>query len=185
MNLNKKKLIRLSILFRKKGKIFSFAFVVILLNSCSSWVSYEDKNGNNDIIVYEDSLINIQRSTEVLGDELIISHLVNRKVKFATINFSINDISDQIENVKLKDSFSYSSSYKKYWYKKFIEIPIDFRNLQECASYQVIYYYPSKNIKGNQIIISTNFDFLINGKSYLVNHIDTLFKHKKYHIPQP
>ena len=173
MNLNKKKLIRLSILFRKKGKIFSFAFVVILLNSCSSWVSYEDKNGNNDIIVYEDSLINIQRSTEVLGDELIISHLVNRKVKFATINFSINDISDQIENVKLKDSFSYSSSYKKYWYK----------NCVTCN--QKIYYNPSKNIKGNQIIISTNFDFLINGKSYLVNHIDTLFKHKKYHIPQP
>jgi len=185
MNLNKRNHILLSILFRRKVKVFNLVFVVILFNSCSSWISYEDKNGNNDIIIYEDSLLYIQRSTEVLGDELMISHLVTIKAKFSNANFLINDISDQIENLKVKDSFSYSCSYKKYWYKKFSEIPIGVRKLQECASYQIIYYYPTKDLIGNQIIISTNFDYWSNGKSYLVNRIDTLIKHKTYHMPQP
>lgn len=185
MNLNKKNLILLIIQFRRINKLFNLIFVVILFNSCNSWISYEDKNGSNNIIIYEDSLICIQRSTEVLGDELMISHLVTKKGNFSNANFLINDISDQIENLKAIDSFSYSCSYKKYWLKKFSEIPINFRNFQECTTYQIIYYYHSNDLKGRQMVINTNIDYLNNGKSYSVNRIDTLIKHKTYHMPQP
>lgn len=158
--------------------------IVVLLSSCSSWVSYDLKE-SNDVIIYNDSLITIQRSTEILGDELMVSHLVNKKKDFSLDLFSIKNISDKINNLNPKDSLSFyqTCKYKKYWYRNFSEISPNFKNLENCGSYQIIYYYPLKETKKN-IIITTNLEFIINGKGYATIRIDTLTKNKKYHIPQ-
>ncbi|MEO8771642.1 MAG: hypothetical protein ABI402_16220 [Ferruginibacter sp.] len=186
MNLNKMTPFQRNILFKRKNNIFFYIVIVLILNSCSTWVSYDSKNGSNDIIIYEDSLIRIQRSTEVIAGKLQISHLVDRKKKFETGKCSIENISDDIKDTNNKDSLSFyeSCSFKKYWYSKFSDIPLRFRNLQDCASFQIIYYYPAKAIK-DKIIICTNLNFILNGKNYEIKNVDTLFRNTEYHTPQP
>ncbi len=170
----------------KRVAILSFLFIILLLPySCTSRTHYEDKSGENNARIFEDSFITIQRSTEVLGDELMISHIVNKKMDFSQENFSINDISDQVEGMIIKDSFSYfACDYREYWYKAFSDVPSGLRNLQKCPSYQIIYYYPIKNLK-NRIVIRTNLNFSVIGTNHSIRNIDTLIKNTTYHIPQP
>jgi len=168
-----------------KNLAIPFSFLLILI-SCSSRTSYDLKNGSNDIIIYSDSFITIQRSTEVLGDELFISHIVNRKREFIDEDFTILNISDSIENINLKDSFSFSEfcNFKKCWYKSFVEIPLPFRNLQNCNSYQVIYYFDFRNVKNKSLVIRTNIKFSTNHLITSSEIIDTLMRNTTHSIPQ-
>lgn len=170
----------------KRIAIPGFLIIILLLPySCTSRIHYGDKSGGNDAHIFEDSLITIQRSTEVLGDELMISHIVDKKMDFSPENFSINDISDQVETMRIKDSFSYfACDYNEYWYKTFSDVPSGLRNLQKCPSYQIIYYYSIKSLK-NRIVIRTNLNLSVNGTNHSIRNIDTLIKNTTYHIPQP
>ena len=169
-----------------KNLLIAISSLLILI-SCSSRISYDMKNGSNDLVIYSDSFLTIQRSTEVLGDELFISHLVTKKREFKNDDFSFLSISDSIQNVNLKDSISFyeSCNFKKYWYKSFTEIPLASRNFKNCDSYQVIYYFDFKNKNDRSLIIKTNTKFSNHELITSLDIIDTLIRNKTYHIPQP
>ena len=83
--------------------LFLFTCTVFILNSCTPHTSYNMKKGSSSIIIYDDNYISIQRSTEVLSDELFVSHLINKKADFKDEDFTILDISDSIANTKALD----------------------------------------------------------------------------------
>jgi hypothetical protein len=144
-----------------------FSIGVVMITSCTTRVTYKNKDGSNDILIYKDSLFSIQRSTELFGDKLMVSHLINRVNSFSDTSFSIDNIADIINNISYADSMSLyeSCSFKTYSYKTFTEIPSEFRSLQNCASYQIIYYYPIEKIVGDDIIVNTSLKFSIRGKN--------------------
>ena len=167
--------------------LFLFTCTVFILNSCTPHTSYNMKKGSSSIIIYDDNYISIQRSTEVLGDELFVSHLINKKADFKDEDFTILDISDSIANTKALDSFSLyeSCSYKKLWFNSFNEIPLTIRNLKNCNSYQVIYYYNIRDFKNKSLVIKTNTKFSNNQLITSSQILDTLIRNTTYSLPQP
>lgn len=159
--------------------------LLLFINACTPWQSY-DLKGSNDILIYEDNLIKIQRSTEIINNQLMISHLLTKKEDFSHENFSIEELSNKISGIEFNDSPSFyeACSYKKYWYKNFLDIPSSLRNLDNCNSSQIIYYFTINNIK-KSIVINTDLKFKVSGKYHAINKIDTLYINKQYHIPQP
>jgi hypothetical protein len=177
---------RLIVLLTPTIFFVSLVCSMLLLYSCRESVSYVDKKGNNDVLIYEDSLISIQRSTEKLGDEIIISHIVTRRDTFSTANYLISTISDQIPLLKPRDSFTVTYNVTEQWYKSFSDTSFDARNLarnlQINTRFQITYYFPLNKFEDDKFSIDFTLGLKINGTIHTFYRKDTLFK-RSVHMP--
>lgn len=155
-----------------------------IFSACSTWKWY-DVDGNNDVIIYEDSVLKIQRSTEIIDKQLTISHMVTKKKNISSGNYIVENLTDSIIKMKSSDSLSFyeSCTFKKKWYKKFTDIPPELKSFDSCYSSQIIYYYTLDKFE-KKITLETNLSLKIYGRYYMINKSDTLCLNKKYHILQ-
>jgi hypothetical protein len=166
---------------QKNLKIFFLVIIVVFFSSCSERIYYESKNGNNDILI-DNKYIIIQRSTEVLGGNLHVSHNIDSKTIYKS-KFILESISDSISNIVNYSEVYVSCSFKKLK-MKFENLPDSIKNFSACSNLQFISFFSTKNNDiGNPIYLHTKLVLKIENKDTVVNIIDTLFKKKYRYMP--
>ena len=168
--------------WRRTISAMSVGAILLFLGSCSAYVEYVDKNGNNDILVYEDSLITIQRSTEKLGDEILVSHIVRKKDNFSRREYSISNISDHIPFLKARDSFAFSYNVTEQRYKSFSDIPVIAKSFENYTSFQIVNYFPIEKFEDKEFSIYFKLEVNINGTIHTFYRNDTVFKASHYRL---
>lgn len=171
--------------FKKCKKAFIFLCLFVVATSCTEKISYVNSYGSNNEVIYKDSSFAVQRSTEVLGSDLLISHIVSKLDSSNKYGFSILKLADGVEGMSVSDTLSIYSNLKEYSFKRLLDVPDEIRSLTNKDGFQVIYFFRDKHKFPRKVVLTTELEFVRNGEARIIKTTDTLIRQTTKQVPQP